>query len=126
MLSARIRDKKRFVIGAGCVEIVFRGLPLTIPFLVPEQYRLTSLVAMVCLSLFSGYSISPFYNTWIANAVPENTRARFASRQTIVSTVVARVAGFAIGQFLDLFPEGSKEEGFVWVFAVGSFFGLLG
>ena len=126
LLSARIRNKKHFVIGAGCVEIVFRGLPLTIPFLVPEQYRLISLVAMVCLSLFSGYSISPFYNTWIANAVPENTRARFASRQTIVSTVVAMVAGFAIGQFLDLFPDGSKEEGFVWVFAVGSFFGLLG
>ena len=32
LLSARIPDKKRFVIGAGCVKIVFRGLPLTIPY----------------------------------------------------------------------------------------------
>ncbi len=122
LLSARVRDKKRFVIATGYVEIAFRGLPLTIPFLVPEQYRLPALVAMVCLSLFCGYTISPFYSTWIANAVPENIRARFASRQTIVSTIVAMVAGFAIGQFLDLFPG----RGFGWVFAAGTLFGFLG
>ena len=122
LLSARVRDKKRFVVIGGYVEIVFRGLPLIIPLFVPEQYRLLALVAMVCLSMFSGYAISPFYSTWIANAVPENIRARFASRQTIVSTIVAMIAGFAIGQFLDFFPGG----GFVWVFAAGTLFGLLG
>ncbi|MCY3789713.1 MAG: MFS transporter [Gemmatimonadetes bacterium] len=122
LLSARVRDKKRFVVFGGYVEIVFRGLPLIIPLFVPEQYRLPALVAMVCLSMFSGYAISPFYSTWIANAVPENIRARFASRQTIVSTIVAMIAGFAIGQFLDFFPGG----GFVWVFAAGSLFGFLG
>lgn len=122
LLSARVRDKKRFVIGVGFVEISLRGLPLIIPLLVPAHYRLPALVAMVCLSLFCGYTISPFYSTWIANAVPENIRARFSSRQTIVSTIVAMVAGFAIGQFLDLFPGG----GFVWVFAAGTLFGFLG
>ena len=122
LLSARVRDKKRFVVFGGYVEIAFRGLPLIIPLFVPEQYRLPALVAMVCLSMFSGYAISPFYSTWIANAVPENIRARFASRQTIVSTIVAMIAGFAIGQFLDFFPGG----GFVWVFAAGSLFGFLG
>ena len=126
MLSARVSDKKRFVVGAGCAEILFRGLPLVIPFFVPDPYRLPTLVAMVCLSLFCGYLISPFYSTWIANAVPENIRARFSSRQTIVSTIVAMVAGFAIGQFLDLFPAGGKENGFVWVFAAGTVFGLIG
>ena len=123
LLSARVRDKKRFVVFGGYVEIAFRGLPLIIPLFVPEQYRLPALVAMVCLSMFSGYAISPFYSTWIANAVPENIRARFASRQTIISTIVAMIAGFAIGQFLDLFPDGG---GFVWVFAAGSLFGFLG
>ena len=123
LLSARVRDKKRFVVVGGYVEIAFRGLPLIIPLFVPEQYRLPALVAMVCLSMFSGYAISPFYSTWIANAVPENIRARFASRQTIVSTIVAMIAGFAIGQFLDLFPDGG---GFIWVFAAGTLFGFLG
>ena len=78
---------------------------------------------MVSLSLFSGYAISPFYSTWIANAVPENIRARFASRQTIVSTIVAMIAGFAIGQFLDFFPDSG---GFVWVFAVWVALWILG
>ena len=123
MLSAGMGDRKRFVVGGGLVEIGFRGLPLIIPFLVPEPYRLAALVAMVGLSLLSGYLVSPVYNTWIANVVPENIRARFTSRQTIVSTIVAMAAGFAIGQFLDLFPGAG---GFVWVFAAGSVLGLLG
>ncbi len=123
LLSASLGDKKRFVVAGGFVQVGLRGLPLLIPFLVPEQYRLAALVAMVGLSLFSGYVVSPFFNTWIANVVPENIRARFASRQTIVSTLVAMAAGFAIGQFLDLFPG---EGGFAWVFAAGTLFGLLG
>ena len=123
LLSAGLGDKKRFLVAGGLVQIGLRGLPLLIPFLVPEQYRLAALVAMVGLSMFSGYLVSPFYNTWIANVVPENIRARFASRQTIVGTIAAMAAGFAIGQFLDLFPGAG---GFVWVFAAGSVFGLFG
>ena len=123
MLSASLGDRKRLVVVGGLVEIGFRGLPLLVPFLVPEPYRLAALVAMVGLGLLSGYLVSPIYNTWIANVVPENIRARFTSRQTIVSTMVAMAAGFAIGQFLDMFHG---VGGFVWVFAAGSIFGLLG
>ncbi|MDP6175688.1 MAG: hypothetical protein QGF09_16115, partial [Rhodospirillales bacterium] len=62
--------------------------------------HLSALVALVGMSLFCGYSISPFYSTWIANTIPAHIRARFTSRQTIVSSIVAVAAGFLVGQFL--------------------------
>ena len=109
LLSASLGDRKRFVVVGGLVQMGLRGLPLLLPFLVPEPYRLAALVVMVGLSMLSGYVVSPVYNTWIANVVPENIRARFTSRQTIVGTIVAMAAGFAIGQFLDLFPAAAGD-----------------
>ena len=126
LLSAHFKNKKRFILGAGFGEILFRGLVIIIPFAFAPSLRLGALVALVSLSLLCGYSLSPFYSTWIANTVPENIRARFTSRQTIVSTIVAMIAGFLIGQFIDLFSAENKQTGFVYVFAVGTLFGWLG
>lgn len=126
LLSSRLRNRKRFILACGFLEILFRGLLVAIPFLIPVPFHVSALIGLISLGLLCGYSISPFYSTWIANTVPENTRARFTSRQTIVSTIVAMIAGFAIGQFVDLFPEGGKEHAFYWVFGVGTVFGWLG
>lgn len=126
LLSARVRNRKRLIVGAGCCEVFFRALPLAIPLLLAPHLHLGALVALVSLSLFFGYGISPFYGAWIASTVPEKTRARFTSRQTIISTIGAMVSGFLVGQFLDLFPEGGKQPGFIYVMAGGAVFGWLG
>ncbi|NKB65473.1 MAG: MFS transporter [Candidatus Latescibacteria bacterium] len=125
-LGARVADKKRFIIGTGIGEILLRGSPILIPVFLAPSLHLGALVLLVGLSLLCGYIISPFYNTWNANTIPANIRARFASRKTIISTLVAMVAGFLIGQFLDLFPQDDKQQAFTYVFAVGTLFGLLG
>jgi|APSaa5957512622_1039677.scaffolds.fasta_scaffold12315_2 MFS family permease len=126
LLSTRIANKKRFILGAGFFEILFRGLVVAIPFVFAPALFLPALVVIISLGLLCGYSISPFYSTWIANTVPENTRARFTSNQTIVSTLVAMVAGFLIGQFIDLFPDAEKQTGFTYIFALGTLFGWFG
>ena len=126
LLSARLGNKKRLIVGAGCCEVLFRSLPLAIPLLLAPYLQLGALVVLVSVSLFFGYGVSPFYSAWIASTVPEKIRARFTSRQTIVSTAVAMVAGFLVGQFLDLFPEESKQQGFICVIAGGALFGWLG
>ena len=125
-LSARIADKKRFILGAGFCEILFRGLLVAIPFVFAPRLYLGALAVLVSMGLLCGYSLSPFYNTWIADTVPENIRARFTSRQTIVSTIVAMVAGFLIGQFIDLFSAEDKRTAFVYVFTLGTLFGWFG
>ena len=55
--------------------------------------------------------------------MPGNIRGRFTSRQTIVSTPVAMVAGFAIGGFIDDFGSAGKRVRFHIVFAVRAIFG---
>jgi len=126
LLGARLAGKKRFILGAGFGEILFRGLLVAIPFALAPSLHLGALVVMISLGLLCGYSLSPFYHTWIANTIPENIRARFTSRQTIVSTIVAMVSGFLIGQFIDLFSEATKQTAFTYVFAFGTLCGWLG
>ena len=125
-LNAHIERKKHFIVGLGSIEILLRGCIVFIPFLFPSEHRLMAMVCLLGASMFCGHGVSPFYGTWVANAVPENIRARFTSRQTILSTITAMISGFAIGQFIDLFKGGNEDTGFVWVFTVGSLFGLLG
>ena len=52
--------------------------------------------------------------------MPGNIRARFTSRQIIVSTLVAMLAGIGIGRFIDAFEGGDKQIGFDIVFSVGA------
>ena len=126
ILGRRLRNRKRFIIGGGLIEIACRAAIVLIPLLVWQELRVHALLLLVSLSLLFGYAVSPYYSTWVANTVPENSRALFTSRQTIVSSVTAMIAGFLVGWFLDLFEEGSKYEGFIWVFAAGLLFGWMG
>ncbi len=126
LLGGHIANKKRFIISSGFCEILLRGAPALIPLLLVPYLHLPALVVLVGLSLFFGYLLSPFYSAWMANTIPEPIRARFTSRQTIISSVVAVVSGFLIGQFLDLFPEDGKLDAFIYVIAGGTVVGLLG
>lgn len=125
-LNAHIQRKKRFIVGLGFVEILLRGSVVFIPLLFAPEHRLIAMVFILGASMFFGHGVSPFYGTWVANAVPEHIRARFTSRQTILSTVTAMLSGFAIGQFIDLFKGGDEDLGFLWVISLGSLFGILG
>ncbi len=126
-LGRHLVNHKRFIVATGFAEILFRCSPALIPLLIiSSDLHLTALMLLVGVGLVCGYAASPFYNTWVANTVPEQIRARFTSRQTIVSTVSAMIAGFAVGRFLDIFPTDEKQTGFTIVFAAGAVFGLLG
>jgi MFS family permease len=126
LYTTRLRQPKRFILGAGFTEILLRGAPLLVPFVLAAHLQLSALTVLVALSLLCGYSISPLYSTWVANTVPEHIRARFTSRQTIVSTMAALVSGFLLGQFVDFFPADEKGTAFTWVMAGCTLFGLAG
>ncbi|MEE2657014.1 MAG: MFS transporter [Candidatus Latescibacterota bacterium] len=126
LVVQRIRRRKRFIIGTGLVEILFRTALPVVPLLFAKSLQLKALLALVALGLLCGYAISPFYNTWVANTVPEKIRARFTSRQTIVSTLVAMAAGIFVGTYIDSHSDTGKDDAFTIVFAVGAVFGWLG
>lgn len=126
VLGRRLRRRKRIIICGGLVEIALRSSPPLVPLLFAPAMQLEALMVLVGLGLLCGYCLSPFYNTWVASAVPENIRARFTSRQTIVSTLAAMLAGFGIGSFIDAFGAADKRIGFDIVFCLGAVFGWLG
>lgn len=124
--AARIRRRKRFVIAVGFIEIFFRSsLPL-VPLLFASHLRLEALIFLVGAGLLCGHVVAPFYNTWVANTVPESIRARFTSRQTILSTIAAMLAGIAVGSFIDGFQAEQKQSGFDIIFLCGAAFGWFG
>ena len=124
ILGKHIKSKKHFIVRFGLVEAVLRSATILIPALFLPPAYLPALVVVVLAGLVVQHSISPFYNTWIANTVPEKIRARFTSNQIIVGSVVAIAFGFLVGRFIDLYPEADKLEAFTWVFAVGGVIGI--
>jgi MFS family permease len=124
--ASRIRRRKHLVVGVGFVEIVLRNALPLIPLLFAAHLRLEALAFLVAAGLLCGHVLAPFYNTWVANTVPENIRARFTSRQTILSTIAAMIAGVVVGRFIDGFDTADKQTGFDIVFVFGAIFGLLG
>ena len=124
--ASRLRHRKRLVVGFGFAEILLRNALPLIPLLFAAHLRLEALAFLVAAGLLCGHVIAPFYNTWVANTVPENIRARFTSRQTILSTIAAMVAGFVVARFIDGFDAANKQTGFDIVFVLGAGFGLLG
>ena len=126
LVGTRIKRKKRFVISAGIGEMLFRGSLILIPFAFAESSYLGAMIGLVAASLLFAYLLSPIYNTWMVNTIPEDYRARFTSQQTIVRTLAATLMGFVVGQFVDYFPEPNRQEAFIYVFAIGTAVGLLG
>ena len=125
-LSSKVQKKKRIIIGFGFIEILFRCAPILIYFVVPNNLRLLAMVGAIIISLFCGNLVGPIYNTWVSRAVPEGIRARYTGKQTIISTIIAMLSGFAIGQFIDISSEDTRIVAFTWVFLLGTVFGLLG
>ncbi len=126
LLGTRLKNRKRFIIGAGIGEILLRGAIILIPFLLAPSFYLGALLTLIALGLLCGYAASPFFSTWMADTIPAHRRAHFTSRQTIVSTIVGMIAGFLVGQFIDLFPANEKHQAFTYVFIIGTLFGLGG
>lgn len=115
--SNRTEHKKRFVLIFGFFEIFFRFSMVLIPFLwLPRSLWVPAMMALLVIGVLSGNILSPLFSTWMVNTIPANIRARYTSRRTVISTLVAIVMAYALGQFMDLFPKSAPYPGFFWIF----------
>ena len=122
----RVGDKKRFVIGVGLVEVVVIPAVVFIPLTLPHGWRITGMFACIIVASIAVNAMMPIYNSWFSALLPSTARARYLSRQTIVNTLSAIVAGYALGRFLDLFDAPHKYHGFLVVFLIGMAGGVGG
>ncbi|MBI2190507.1 MAG: MFS transporter [Planctomycetes bacterium] len=122
----------------GFFEVFFRFSIIGIPLLfdgIPQ--RLGALYLLILLGLIGGYAISPLLSDWLAVTIPESQRARFLSRRTLVTTLVAGVSAYVFGKVMDGFHVGpfswagyangpERYSGFAWIFVVGLVTGVGG
>ena len=120
----QVADHRRFILGCRALACLLRASILFIPLVVPARFQLGALVALVGASLVCLQGSSPFYGSWQATLIPENMRARFTSRQVIVGTLTAMVAGLVTGHYLDAFAEMDKQRAFTYLFAASLTVGL--
>lgn len=123
-IAWQVADHRRFILGCRALACLLRTAILFIPLLVPPPFQLGALVALISASLVCLQISSPFYGSWQATLIPENIRARFTSRQVIVGTLTAMVAGLATGRYLDAFAEVDKQRAFIYLFAFSIIVGL--
>lgn len=126
LIAPHINRRKSFIVGVGCLEVFFRFSVILIPLLVPSNGRLWAIMVLLAVGLLCGHTVSPLYSSWLATTIPEQIRARYFSKQTIITTLVAMGAGYLLGQFLDLFPEDRKYHAFSYVFLFGLAAGTAG
>lgn len=112
---------KRFVSPGGWTWRLLYAPLIALP-LVPLTGDTRLLILAVCIALATAavQVVSPIYNDWIAEMVPENSRGWYFSRRTLIATAVGMVAGFAGAVVLDLFRDAGREAvGFAVIFGAG-------
>ena len=123
LLTNRIQDKKRFIVGMGFLEIGLVMSVATIPLFVPPGARIPVLMAMVLLGTTMGHIVSPTFSGWFATMIPEDIRARYLSRRMTVVYIVSIGVGYGAGRLLDLVPG---YRGFSILFLFGFLTGVAG
>ena len=123
LLSNRVRNKKRFMVGIGFIEITMVMSVVTIPLFVPDGFRMPVLIAMILVGTLMGHTVSPIFSGWMATIIPENIRGRYLSKRMIVVTLASIVAGYGAGRFLDIVPG---YRGFSVLFPFGFLMGIGG
>ena len=77
-------------------------------------------------ALFCGHIVSPVSNDWMASIIPEEIRAWFIGRRTMVNLLSGIVAAYAARRYIDLFSDYVIYPAFVAAFVVATAFGVAG
>lgn len=119
--TSRIKRRKAFVVGCGCVEMFLRFAPILIPLVLLKSFHVPAIYFCVLSALIFTHLRAPLLNDWLALTTPEGYRGRFISQRWLWLTLMMIIAGFTYGVILDQYPEtgdGGRYGGFVWTFII--------
>jgi len=118
---------KRFVLPGGLLWRLFYIPLIALPFLsVSDSAKLLILIFCVGIASLAVQIVSPIYNDWLAELVPENSRGWYFSRRNGIAASVGAIAGLAGGLAVDQIRDaGNDRLAFALVLAFGCVLGLL-
>lgn len=120
--TRNIRNKRRFCVIVGAIEITSASL-IIVTALLPPLWRFRALAALLLTGYLLGHTVNPIFNSWLSNIIPASIRASYIGRRMMYLTVTGILYLYLASAWLDLWPG---LTGFVTVFAVGWVAGLLG
>ncbi len=103
-------------------------IPLVAAPLLPisTDYKLYLVLVLIFFASVSIQIVSPIYNDWLAELVPQGSRGWFFSRRQMLLSLSGAVSGLAAGAIYDYFKRANQSDtGFAVVYAIGVIFGLL-
>lgn len=101
LIAPRVRRKKLFVFCIGLCEMGLRFTVVLAPLFVSGDQTIWFISAALGFALFCGHIVSPVYNDWMASIIPEEIRARFIGRRTMVNLLSGIVAAYTAGRYID-------------------------
>lgn len=118
---------KRFVLPGGLIWRLLYIPIIALPFLaISGEASLFILILCVGLASAAVQIVSPIYNDWLAELVPENSRGWFFSRRNGIASGVGAVGGLIGGIALDWLRKGGRDPlAFASIFAFGCVCGLV-
>jgi MFS family permease len=121
-LTRRIANKRRFMVVIGQIEITAASA-IALAALLPQEHRFMSDAALLVAAYLIGHTVSPQFNSWVSNVIPEDVRAPYIGRRMFILTVTSMVYLYLASVAVDHLPQ---PNGFYLVFAAGWVAGLLG
>lgn len=101
---------------------------LAIPFVVhpvPSMKAVWCLILLLLVSWgFAAFS-TPYWQSWIADLIPEGKGGEFWGRRTSLCTASAMISLVLLSRLLDSFPDERKFVGFALVFGIAVILGEL-
>jgi MFS family permease len=102
LILGAVKRKKSFLIFGGFVETFLLVSIAFVPLLSRGSAgRFVLLAAFVLGSTLAANALGPLYGSWVSTIIPEDTRARFISRQSVLGTVIGMAVSFLVGQYID-------------------------
>ncbi len=125
LLAGRVRDQKRFIITVGFVEVLLITAASVVPVVVrTPTARFVAAAAVIFSGMAAGNLVAPMFNSWFSTLVPEEMRARFLGRRSVLVNLAAMSVGYATGVLLD--AVGGRYLGFVICYALSLVVGIGG
>lgn len=121
--SGPLSRSRTLIVGWGTLEITAASVVIFAPF-APPHLRF-ALVAIFLVAAYTiGHTISPTFNSWLSNVMPEEVRARYIGSRMFAVSVTSMIYLFLASRWLDW--QGKTYFAFLVVFVMGWVCGLLG
>ncbi|MBI2435650.1 MAG: MFS transporter [Candidatus Hydrogenedentes bacterium] len=124
----RMGHRRALVVGAGLIGRTFWLTLATIPWVVPEPWRVHALIALM-VSFFSlNALVNCAWSSWMRDLVPDRSMGALFGRRMSIGTALAALLSLAAGYSIDRFTSLFAHPLAIYsvLFLLGGSFGLLG